>query len=224
MKLFGIPVSLHWTYWIMIAFTMSGGILTLDYVKMITDAAMLFALTLLVIGHELSHALMARKFGYQTLGITMHLLGGIAMINMNRIKPREEFWIALAGPAFNLALGIPALVLFILNPGHWLVIPCEPESIMTWAGVGVLYFTVANLVMGLFNLIPAYPMDGGRIIRSLLSHLNRVTVLNISNGLSLFFAAVFIVFGLATGNPMIMFLGGVLIFLVWAERKKMILI
>lgn len=224
MKLFGIQVSIHWSYWIMMLFFMFNDILTLNYLGLASDVVFFSTLTSLVVGHELAHALTARKFGYQTLGITLHLLGGVALINLSRIKPREEFWIALAGPAFNLILGIPAIILFFLNPNQSFLMLTEPDPTLTLFGTGLLYFGTMNMVMGLFNLIPAYPMDGGRIIRSLLSHWDRIKVLNISNALTVLFASLFIIVGLVLASPMLMILGGVLVILVWAERKKMVIL
>lgn len=224
MKLFGIQISIHWTYWIMVVWFLANSILTLNVGKMIWEVIILSMLAGLLIGHELAHALTARRYGYQTSSITMHLLGGIAMINMARVKPREEFWIALAGPAFNIALGLPTLLLWAINPSQLFMISGDEGTIQTVLGYGILYFSLMNLIMGLFNLLPAYPMDGGRIIRSLLSHLDKMTVLNISNGLTLIIAAFFIVGGLSMGQLMLVILGVILIMLVWAERKKMITI
>lgn len=218
MKLFGIEIAIHWSYWIMIAFFMSGSVLTLNYDKFFFDAAILAMLLILVIGHELAHALTARKFGYQTQKIIMNLLGGVAIMNMANAKPREEFWIALAGPLFNLVLGLPAWLFVMLNPFE---LAGDAQS-TTMLGYMLFYFGLINIGMGVFNLLPAYPMDGGRILRSLLSRFDKRLVLNISNGLTIAFAVGFAIWGALALNPLLIFMAGVLCFLVWLERNKKI--
>ena len=100
--------------------------------------------------HELGHCLVARKLGYETQRITLFPFGGVALINMIGIKPKEELLIALAGPAVNLVILMIAIPLSYVVPVPGIII-------------------LVNAVMLIFNLIPAFPLDGGRVLRSVLA-------------------------------------------------------
>tara|TARA_Y100000310_G_scaffold189951_1_gene189920 strand:- start:351 stop:980 length:630 start_codon:yes stop_codon:yes gene_type:complete len=146
----GVPIRLHFTFFIIaIAYIIMGAVslgLT-GAVMAVTLISMLFGSVLL---HEMGHAAMARRFGIGTRAITLHLLGGLASIEREPETPKEEIYIALAGPAVNL-------VLFILSlPLVYFQLP------------GASDIALINAVMGIFNLFPAYPMDGGRVLKALL--------------------------------------------------------
>ncbi|HYZ15165.1 MAG TPA: site-2 protease family protein [Candidatus Acidoferrum sp.] len=115
-----------------------------------------------VVVHELAHALVARRFGVHTSAITLFLFGGVATLEDEPPSPRAEALIALAGPAVSAVLGIVALVVLVgverLVPGH----------AGTTLGLLFAYLALANGVLAVFNLLPAYPMDGGRVLRALL--------------------------------------------------------
>ncbi|MEX1365548.1 MAG: site-2 protease family protein, partial [Nannocystaceae bacterium] len=110
-----------------------------------------------VLLHELGHALMARRFGIRTRRIILSPIGGIAQLEGMPSRPRQELAVALAGPAVNFAL---AAVL-------WLVAPVFAGVPLLAALIGGV--TVANLMLGAFNLLPAFPMDGGRALRAFLA-------------------------------------------------------
>jgi Zn-dependent protease len=112
-----------------------------------------------VILHELSHALVARALGVRVLDIVVHPLGGMTRLAWTAKDPRREALISCAGPATNLLI---ALVIWAFA---WPV-PDEPGRWMTWL---VIPFFTTNLALGALNLVPAFPMDGGRILRALLS-------------------------------------------------------
>ena len=108
-----------------------------------------------VLLHELGHALAARRYGIRTLGITLLPIGGLAQLEGEPRTPKQELVIALAGPAVNFVL---AAALFVV------------VSIAGLPSFGLLgSLLVANLSLGLFNLIPAFPMDGGRALRALVA-------------------------------------------------------
>ena len=108
-----------------------------------------------VLAHELSHALVARRFGLRVHGITLFIFGGTTSIDSDSRNPREEALIALAGPATSLVLGLGfiGLAAAIAQP--------QASALAGWLGV-------INLALGAFNLIPGFPMDGGRVLRALL--------------------------------------------------------
>lgn len=108
-----------------------------------------------VLAHELSHALVARRFGLKVEGITLFIFGGATTIDEDSRTPREEAWIALAGPVTSLLIGLVLLGidLFIAQP--------QLGALLGWLGF-------INVLLGLFNLIPGFPMDGGRVLRAIL--------------------------------------------------------
>ncbi len=116
----------------------------------------LFASLLL---HELAHSVVARSLGVPIKSITLFLFGGVAELEAEPTSARAEFWIAIAGPAMSLSLGV----------GFWVL-----EFIAVWSGMPETiaatfsYLALINLVLALFNLLPAFPLDGGRVLRAVL--------------------------------------------------------
>ena len=146
---FGIPVYLDMSLLVLLAlFVMDFGSLTLGLA-----CALVLAVSITL--HELGHALTARAFGYQTYDITLSLLGGCAsLVGMPR-KAYQEFLTALAGP----------LVSFALAGIGWAALEYFPIENFWLAGV-LWYAKWMNFILGCFNLLPGFPMDGGRIFRS----------------------------------------------------------
>ena len=110
-----------------------------------------------IVFHELSHSLVARRFGLHMHGITLFLFGGVAEMPEEPRRPGEEFWMAAAGPASSLGL---AAILFAVH---------SLGQSLGWSGIGnglVGYLALVNLVLAIFNLVPAFPLDGGRVLRS----------------------------------------------------------
>ncbi|MBS1856164.1 MAG: site-2 protease family protein [Acidobacteria bacterium] len=170
------------------------------------DAAlngMVFILALFgcVLLHELGHSLAARRYGIPTRDITLLPIGGVARLERMPEKPAQELWVALAGPAVNVAI---SAALFV-----WLSIT------HSWAPLGQMHVAsgpfverllVANVWLALFNLIPAFPMDGGRALRALLaSRIEYVRATQIAAGIGQGLAFVFGLIGLF-GNPMLLFI------------------
>jgi Zn-dependent protease len=126
------------------------------------------ALFSIVVLHELGHALMARRFGVVTRDIILLPIGGVARLERMPRNPRQELLVALAGPAVNVAL---ALVLFMIVR---LTGPLPAADLYDFDPLvsirGFLYQLVfVNVVLALFNMLPAFPMDGGRVLRALLA-------------------------------------------------------
>jgi Zn-dependent protease len=154
----GIDVFVHSTFLLLLFYIASKpGDLTVRLIELVA----VFGCVLL---HEFGHALMARRFGIETEDITLYPIGGVARLRRLPRAPGAELLIALAGPAVNFAIVAAVMLLGFLGLGE----------ILLDAGFGfVLPFlgqlVVINLFLGLFNLIPAFPMDGGRVLRALLS-------------------------------------------------------
>lgn len=121
--------------------------------KYVVGLAFAIALYLAILLHEASHAFMARRFGFEVESITLHFLGGATSIVGEARRPRQEFWIAVVGPITSLFVGLAAL-------GLWFVTP---------PGIGRLVIeglAGANLIIGVLNLVPGLPLDGGRVLKA----------------------------------------------------------
>jgi Zn-dependent protease len=114
-----------------------------------------------VVMHEFAHALVARRFGVQTRGITLFIFGGVATLENEPPTPRAEVAIALAGPVQS---GLVALTCYLATLA---VDRFGSVPIASAVGLTLAYISVANAVLALFNLVPAFPMDGGRVLRAL---------------------------------------------------------
>jgi len=151
--------------------------------------------------HEYGHALTARKFGIKTRDITLYPIGGVARLERMPEKPIEELWVALAGPAVNV---VAAIVLF----GYLLLTRTfEPlTSLSVSAGSLVERLMIVNLWLVGFNLIPAFPMDGGRVLRALLGlKLEYVQATQVAAYVGQAFAFIFGFIGLFS-NPFLVFI------------------
>jgi Zn-dependent protease/CBS domain-containing protein len=188
----GIQVILDYSWFvifILIVSTMAEGhfpaiqqqFTTAQYWIMGSCAAFLFFASVLL--HELAHSFMALKHGIQVTGIRLFIFGGLSQVASEPESGRHEFLIALAGPAVSLALGfgfgiLYGMMLIFGRPG--------PAAAVAW------YIAVANILLGIFNLIPGFPLDGGRILRAILwdrwADLTRATkvVSRIGNAFALF--------------------------------------
>jgi Zn-dependent protease len=141
-----------------------------------------------IVLHELGHALMARKFGIETDNITLYPIGGVARLRRMPRAPGAELLIALAGPAVNFAIIGAILALRYIGVGG-AEYPSPPDFLDN--------LLVMNLVLGLFNLIPAFPMDGGRVLRALLSGwLGRVQATSVAATIGRTLAMIFGLLGL----------------------------
>jgi Zn-dependent protease len=171
-KLFGVPLYLHVTFFLLPAWMLLANRGT-GLVNALFLLLSLVAVFSCVVLHELGHALMARVFGIGTERITLLPIGGIAQLRRMSEVPFEEICIALAGPAVNLllaALLAPLALGGLLLGVRMGVTMYSPDSGLGMA-VGRLFVLLWswNLVMMLFNLLPCFPMDGGRVLRALLA-------------------------------------------------------
>jgi Zn-dependent protease len=127
----------------------------LGFWKYVAGFVFAVVLYLSVLLHEASHAVTAKRLGYGVTSITLHFLGGMTEIDGSSRRPRHEFWIAVVGPLTSIAVGAAAF-------GLWLVVP---DGLVREALLGL---TGANLVIGVLNLVPGLPLDGGRVLKALV--------------------------------------------------------
>lgn len=149
-----------------------------------------------VIIHEFGHVMMARQYGVKVLDVTLWPFGGVARIEQIPAAPRGEFMISLAGPAMNLAIFmalLPPLALIALIGGSdSLLVGAQLFEHITLTGL-VTYVAVTNLMIMAFNMIPAFPVDGGRVLRAALTGVvgrERATSIAVALGTVLALAAV----------------------------------
>lgn len=121
--------------------------------KYVVGLAFAIALYFAILLHEASHAVVARRFDFRIHSITLHFLGGATAIEGEARRPRQEFWIAVVGPITSIAVGLAAL-------GLWFVLP---EGLLRLVVEGL---AGANLVLGVLNLVPGLPLDGGRVLKA----------------------------------------------------------
>jgi Zn-dependent protease len=184
---FGVHVRMYWAAVVLVPLIFLRWIqpATASGVEALVLVALAFTLLFAVIWtHEMGHIQAGRRFGIRTDLITLSPLGGVAHMGSPASTPREELWTSLAGPATHLvwlAVFWPLYLLLprdALTPGDWYWSPL-------WFAVWFLFTT--NLTLLLFNLLPVFPMDGGRVLRSLLSmrvHPNRATMWATSIGIA----------------------------------------
>jgi Zn-dependent protease/CBS domain-containing protein len=168
-RFFDIEVYIHWTFWILIAWIfLVYWQIGQDMSQGLWGVLFVLALFICVILHEFGHALTAKGFGISAKDITLYPIGGIARFEQLAENPGQELVIGLAGPAVNLVIAL-ILWLYLSFSGQ---IP-DMAAVSGGLNVAQLPFLwsllIANLILAVFNLIPAFPMDGGRVFRSLLS-------------------------------------------------------
>lgn len=175
-KILGFEISIDWS-WLLIFFlviyTLAVGYFPTFYPEFTTTtnwamgtiAALLLFASVLV--HELSHSIIARRYGTQVKGITLFLFGGVSQTTDEPKSPKEEFWMAIAGPITSFLLA----VFFYLLGGLGVVVGWSAPVVAVFS-----YLALINVLLGAFNLIPGFPLDGGRVLRSIIwSATNNLT-------------------------------------------------
>lgn len=201
-EVFGIGIYLHWTFAILIAWVVAAhylqGVGPGDTLEGIVLVLAIFAC---VVAHELGHALAARQYGIQTQDITLLPIGGVARLARMPEEPVQELVVSLAGPAVNVAIALAlAAVLFVggafspLGPSVF-----RPGGFLT-------NLMVTNVFLVIFNLVPAFPMDGGRVLRAFLAQ--RMDYVRATEIAATVGQGVAILFGLAAPfvNPFLLFI------------------
>lgn len=205
-RIAGTAVRIHITFllllaWIGVSAAISGG-----RDAAIANLAFIVLLFLCVLLHEFGHIAMARRFGIPTPEVTLLPIGGVASLERMPEKPSEQLLVAIAGPAVNVVI---ALLLIVA-----LGVSMDADSMKRGLASiddprhGLLSrLAVANIFLVLFNLIPAYPMDGGRVLNAILAmNMDKRKAMRISAATGQALALVFGFLGLF-GNPMLIFIG-----------------
>ncbi|MBI4910550.1 MAG: site-2 protease family protein [Acidobacteria bacterium] len=196
-RLFGVPVRFHFTFVLLVILLVVFG---MEGPSGAESAIYVLALFLSVLLHELGHALVGRHYGIRTVEIVLFPIGGVARVERNP-KPREELWIAIAGPIVNILL---AAILIGIAAGVSGTIQWQK----VFQGKGELLSQIAagNLILALFNLLPAFPMDGGRVLRAMLAMKRPETVATeMASRAGRILAMLMGIYGLVSANYMLVF-------------------
>jgi Zn-dependent protease len=164
-RLAGIDVYVHATFFILIAWIgLSYWLVDGTLAAVITGVGFILSLFACVVLHELGHALTARRYGIRTRNITLLPIGGVAALERMPEDPKQEITMALAGPAVNLLI---ALGLWLWLSASNAILPVDQLSLAD--GSFLVRLMIVNVILAIFNLLPAFPMDGGRVLRATLS-------------------------------------------------------
>ncbi len=226
LKLFsyrGIPVFVHWSFGLIVFY-----ILYIAYTSQLdfqgTSWLTLTFLTFFgcVILHEFGHALMARRFGIGTKDIVLTPIGGVARLLRMPKSPKQEFYVAIAGPAVNIFIScVLGLILFDKVPE--LLNRYDPIDINRLS-IQEFFFVIfiGNIFLAMFNLLPAFPMDGGRILRAILAlKFSRKKATQWASWIGRIFALAFIVYGLYSSNYILAFIGVFVFFSAGMEYRQL---
>jgi Zn-dependent protease len=231
----GIPVFLHWTFGLIFLYILwhaqAEGLGTIETIWL---TALFLSLFLCVLLHEYGHAIAARRYGVKTRDIVLMPIGGVARLERMPEKPFQEFVVAIAGPAVNVVIAVFlfAILGFTVEEGAYAEmlfsavqtrdigqeIATESGYLMSPAVHFFIYLAFTNVVLVIFNMIPAFPMDGGRVFRALLSMwLGRPKATKIAAWLGQVIALMLVGAGIWGSDYMLSLLG---IFVIYAARAE----
>jgi Zn-dependent protease/CBS domain-containing protein len=209
----GIDVYIHVTFVILLAALafvnwLSSGSLASAFYAALFPALIFFCVLL----HEFGHALAAKRFGIPTRDITLYPIGGVARLERMPEKPLQELIVALAGPLVNVVIAVALYFYIAATTGF-----APVETLTLGSGALLQRLTIANMMLVGFNLLPAFPMDGGRVLRALLATvLDYVRATQIAATIGQGMAALFAFAGISWGNPFLLFIA----FFVWIGASQ----
>ncbi|HLP77059.1 MAG TPA: site-2 protease family protein [Candidatus Paceibacterota bacterium] len=206
-KIAGIGVYVHVTFFLLLFVLGAQGYAARhQWLDAVGEVGFIITLFFIVVLHELGHALTARRFGIATKDITLLPIGGVARLERMPEDPKQELAVALAGPAVNVVL---ALILFV---GLYIFAGLTSmDQMLANGGDFFARLLIVNVFLAIFNLLPAFPMDGGRVLRALLAiRMNYVRATRIAANIGQGMAFLFVMVGLGvlssfgvpgSGNP-----------------------
>ncbi len=211
--LFGSELRVHATFFLVLAWI--GTSVWIESGPAAAAVSLVYVLVLFacVVAHEFGHALTARRFGIRTPDVTLLPIGGVARLEKMPEKPGQEILVALAGPAVNVVIFL--VLLALLGPGAF--VGLDPTN-LTLASLPAQIATL-NLVLALFNLLPAFPMDGGRVLRALLAlAMDRAAATRAAAAAGQGLAFAMGLAGLVVGNPFLLLIAFFVFVAAGAER------
>jgi Zn-dependent protease len=208
----GIDVFMHFTFllligWVALMHWRQGQTI----LSVVSGVSFILTVFLCVVLHEFGHALTAKRYGIKTRDIILLPIGGVARLERLPARPMQELWVALAGPAVNIVIAIGLFVWLKLTASF------EPLQILTLTtGPFLERIMAVNVFLVVFNMIPAFPMDGGRVLRAILAtrkdHVRATHIAaSIGQGIAVFFALIGLFY-----NPLLLFIA----FFVWIGASQ----
>lgn len=217
-KLFGIDVFVHGTFWLLPLFIFLSGVAANNTSGAMFDIVVVFGIFGYIALHEAGHALAARYYGIGTRDITLYPMGGIASLERIPSRPGREIVIALAGPAVNLAIVLGIIGGIVLGDFAMPALWYSADASLAELFLGRLL--VANAFLAIFNLIPAFPMDGGRVLRAVLSlGMSRLDATRAAVVVGSVIAVIGGIFALIDQNISLALVAGVVFYLGRAELE-----
>lgn len=201
----GIKIIVHWTFFFLIAWIVFSELKEGGSTKgILFNIALVLAVFACVVLHELGHALTAKRFGIETKKITLLPIGGMASLERIPESPKEELLVTLAGPLVNVIIAMFLYFIVPIDEFMRLNFTETFETLMSFTLQNFLFsLFLVNVGLVLFNIIPAFPMDGGRILRALLAmKMSRVKATQIASSIGQFMAMLFLLLGLLY-NPLL---------------------
>jgi Zn-dependent protease/predicted transcriptional regulator len=208
-RIAGIDVYMHFTFLILVAwFALSHYSANQDPMEALRGVAFILALFGIVVLHELGHALAARRYGIRTRDITLLPIGGVARLERIPEDPKQELVVAIAGPLVNVVLAV--VIYFVMAVDVRLA---ELTSATRVGGSFLMQMFLVNVMLVIFNMLPAFPMDGGRVLRALLAmRMDYVRATQIAAAVGQAMAIAFAAWGLFApvfgfqSNPFLLFI------------------
>jgi Zn-dependent protease len=220
-RIAGIRVQLHFTFLLFIGWiAVTRGLFTREPARALAEVVLLLLIFGCVLLHEFGHALAARRYGIPTRDITLLPIGGVARLERMPEQPSQELVVAVAGPLVNVAIAVALLLAGLVT--HAL---SDSLGAMILRGGVLETLLIVNVVMIAFNMIPAFPMDGGRVLRAVLAlrmpHARATRIASsVGQGIAVLFAIVglFGIPGLLGPNVMLVFIA-LFVFLAASEEQ-----
>lgn len=218
---FEIPVKIHWTFAFLLLLLLISSYQNAFSLTQTVGFILFFLFVFLcVVLHEYGHALMAKKFNIRTQDIILSPIGGVARLKSMPNNPVQELLIAIAGPIVNVII---ALILILFLKIGWDIGTPELDSFNFDKPLHFIkYLAFVNLALFFFNLVPAFPMDGGRILRAILSmRMDKVKATKIASGIGRIFAIGFIILGIFFQHLTLSLIGIFIFMMAGLEYKNL---
>ncbi|MEO6189864.1 MAG: site-2 protease family protein [Saprospiraceae bacterium] len=220
-----IPLRIHWTFVFIIIYIIGTGLNDGNsYSEIIIQVCFTLSMFVCVVLHEFGHALTAKRYGIKTEDIILLPIGGVARLERFPEKAQQELIIAIMGPLVNLVIAMTLFIgLFIYHGEHFAEL-FDPSTFLNLSWVGFLpLLLIANILLMVFNMIPAFPMDGGRVLRALISmKTNRLVATKWATRIGQFICFIFIGLGYYYNAWTTVFIGIFIFFSANSEYKHVV--
>jgi Zn-dependent protease len=220
-SLLGVPVFVHWTFLLLVGWLMAGPFMAgapNPVAAGLRAGGFVLAVFGCVLLHEMGHALAARRYGIRTRDIVLLPIGGVARLESMPRKPVQELVVAVAGPAVNVVIAALIIPAVLATQGAGAFAPPaggRVDQASFLASLGAV-----NVMLVAFNAIPAFPMDGGRVLRAVLAmFVERATATRIAASVGQVVAVLLAVFGLFTGQYMLLLIALFVFMAAGAEAR-----